>query len=221
MAQYLEDYHDSIKSLPAQIRCNFDLIRQLDKATTGVTKIVDHLTHSCAQKSRKRSGKGGKKIDSELRNKIARTQHTCLQIADQKVALSIQSYDLIDNQVRRLDHDLKRLEAELKQAAANGDAPTKGSRTTRKSEEDQVKYDKVRGCFEEIDGAIEQEIDPNEPVYCICRNVAFGEMISCDNPECGEWFHFQCVGLTATNRPKVKWLCPECAALKRRGLLKL
>ena len=47
--------------------------------------------------------------------KIKHAQHTCLQIADQKVALSIQSYDLIDNHVRRLDHDLERLENELKQ----------------------------------------------------------------------------------------------------------
>ena len=91
--------------------------------------------------------------------KIKHAQHTCLQIADQKVALSIQSYDLIDNHVRRLDHDLQRLENELKQegrllhrcivcqainnilchlAATSGDAPLTGNRNTRKSKEEQV-----------------------------------------------------------------------------------
>lgn len=41
--------------------------------------------------------------------------------------------------------------------------------------------------------------DPNEPVYCYCRQVSYGEMVGCDNPECSiEWFHFECVGLTAS-----------------------
>jgi inhibitor of growth protein 4 len=217
MAAYLEDYLDSIEDLPAQIRSNFDLIRQLDEATNDVTKISDQFTQSYVQRKRKRSTKGSKgkgKDDSALRKKIFRAQHNCVQLANQKVALAIQSYDLIDNQVRRLDHDLKRLENELKQEATNGDGPTKGIRTTRKSKEEEVKYNKVRGSFKEIDGAIEQEIDPNEPVYCVCRQFAFGEMISCDAPDCGEWFHFPCVGLTAI--PKVKWLCPECTRQKRR-----
>ncbi|CAH3152588.1 unnamed protein product, partial [Pocillopora meandrina] len=50
----------------------------------------------------------------------------------------------------------------------------------------------------------EYPIDPNEPTYCLCNQVSFGEMIGCDNEECPiEWFHFQCVGLTT--KPKGKW----------------
>ena len=26
-------------------------------------------------------------------------------------------------------------------------------------------------------------VDPNEPIYCNCRRVAYGEMICCDNTE--------------------------------------
>lgn len=26
-------------------------------------------------------------------------------------------------------------------------------------------------------------IDPNEPVYCYCRQVSFGEMVACDNDD--------------------------------------
>lgn len=25
-------------------------------------------------------------------------------------------------------------------------------------------------------------VDPNEPTYCICNQVSFGEMVACDNP---------------------------------------
>uniref|UniRef100_A0A673J0N5 Inhibitor of growth protein n=1 Tax=Sinocyclocheilus rhinocerous TaxID=307959 RepID=A0A673J0N5_9TELE len=52
-------------------------------------------------------------------------------------------------------------------------------------------------------------IDPNEPTYCLCEQVSFGQMIGCDNDECPiEWFHFSCVGLN--HKPKGKWYCPKC-----------
>jgi hypothetical protein len=55
-------------------------------------------------------------------------------------------------------------------------------------------------------------VDPNEPVYCYCRQVSYGQMIACDNEGCQrEWFHFTCVGLTA--EPKGKWYCPDCRKL--------
>ncbi|XP_076015230.1 inhibitor of growth protein 1 [Genypterus blacodes] len=52
-------------------------------------------------------------------------------------------------------------------------------------------------------------IDPDEPTYCLCEQVSYGEMIGCDNNECPiEWFHFSCVGLH--HKPKGKWFCPKC-----------
>lgn len=52
-------------------------------------------------------------------------------------------------------------------------------------------------------------IDPNEPTYCLCEQVSYGEMICCDNDKCQiEWFHFSCVGLH--HKPKGKWYCPKC-----------
>lgn len=57
-------------------------------------------------------------------------------------------------------------------------------------------------------------IDPNEPIYCICRQVSFGDMIACDNPSCEkEWFHYPCVGLISP--PKGKWFCTECIAAQK------
>ena len=54
-----------------------------------------------------------------------------------------------------------------------------------------------------------EPIDPDEPVYCLCQQVSYGEMIGCDNDACQiEWFHFNCVGLA--HKPKGKWFCPNC-----------
>ncbi|KAL7071794.1 hypothetical protein ACQ4LE_008926 [Meloidogyne hapla] len=58
-------------------------------------------------------------------------------------------------------------------------------------------------------GHCDMPVDPNEPRYCVCQQVSFGHMVCCDNKNCLiEWFHFPCVGLTAS--PKGKWYCPQC-----------
>jgi len=64
-----------------------------------------------------------------------------------------------------------------------------------------------------------QEIhpDPNEPTWCYCNRVSFGEMIGCDDPECKyEWFHLECVGLKAVPEDD-EWYCQECAQRQVRN----
>lgn len=41
-----------------------------------------------------------------------------------------------------------------------------------------------------------EDVDDNEPRYCYCNNVSYGEMVACDNENCPkEWFHLKCAGL--------------------------
>ncbi|OXU32069.1 hypothetical protein TSAR_004843 [Trichomalopsis sarcophagae] len=55
----------------------------------------------------------------------------------------------------------------------------------------------------------DQAIDPDEPTYCLCDQISYGEMILCDNDLCPiEWFHFSCVSLST--KPKGRWFCPKC-----------
>jgi hypothetical protein len=73
----------------------------------------------------------------------------------------------------------------------------------------------------------EEEIDPDEPTYCICGDVSWGTMVACDNQDvsdalsfdCGaltggqcekEWFHLECVGLPDIPPRRSKWYCPDC-----------
>ncbi|XP_041350155.1 inhibitor of growth protein 3-like [Gigantopelta aegis] len=69
----------------------------------------------------------------------------------------------------------------------------------------------------ELQIADDWQSDPNEPRYCVCNQVSYGDMVGCDNDDCPiEWFHYGCVGLSQA--PKGKWFCPQCtAAMKRRG----
>lgn len=52
-------------------------------------------------------------------------------------------------------------------------------------------------------------MNTTEPRYCICRQVAYGKMVGCDNDDCAnEWFHFDCVNIRY--KPKGKWYCQNC-----------
>ncbi|KAK4882400.1 hypothetical protein RN001_005719 [Aquatica leii] len=66
-------------------------------------------------------------------------------------------------------------------------------------------------------GEVDWTYDPNEPRYCICNQVSYGDMVACDNEDCpSEWFHYPCVGISAP--PKGKWYCPQCTtSMRRRG----
>lgn len=91
-------------------------------------------------------------------------------------------------QRRQKNHDSISREEEDK-------APKKKKKRTKKKEKEQSPLD--------------PPIDPDEPTYCLCDQVSYGEMIGCDNDTCAiEWFHFNCVGLTT--KPKGKWYCPKC-----------
>ncbi|KAL5532971.1 hypothetical protein ACEPAF_4745 [Sanghuangporus sanghuang] len=71
--------------------------------------------------------------------------------------------------------------------------------------------------------AADMPIDPNEPRYCYCGQVSWGEMIACDAAGCErEWFHLNCVGLSEAPK-RGKWYCDACkenrslSRLRRRG----
>lgn len=61
----------------------------------------------------------------------------------------------------------------------------------------------------------------DEPTYCYCNQVSYGEMVACDGEDCErEWFHLACVNLSAP--PKGSWFCDVCkkvagATKRRRG----
>jgi len=52
--------------------------------------------------------------------------------------------------------------------------------------------------------------------YCYCQGPSYGEMVGCDDEQCAyEWFHLNCVGLSAAPKSG-SWYCDDCKA-KRTG----
>ena len=106
-------------------------------------------------------------------------------------------YEEIDKKVNSFDERTKDIK-HLFTIDAHSSAKNKKTKKNKKMEEIPVEELPIPTA------------DPNEPVYCTCRRVSFGQMVGCDNDDClTEWFHFGCVGLT--EEPS-KWYCPDCTA---------
>eukprot|EP00002_Diphylleia_rotans_P021213 TRINITY_DN4132_c0_g1_i3.p1 TRINITY_DN4132_c0_g1~~TRINITY_DN4132_c0_g1_i3.p1 ORF type:complete len:239 (-),score=46.32 TRINITY_DN4132_c0_g1_i3:121-837(-) len=232
MASYLDDFLESISSLPSELRRSFSLMRELDYRTEELKGSLEKNTKHYLSSVRKNPKHSEDSSIKSLYKHIQEDQKTCTELADEKVLLAEQTYELVDKHIRRLDEDLRKFESELKknegpdtpalkkQKSTNGPAEVLSSpvqaRATLKTRNER----KSSGVPIADDAQIrvidsDMPIDPNEPTYCICNRVSFGEMVGCDNNDCKvEWFHFECVGLVS--KPKGKWYCPECTAMMRK-----
>lgn len=268
-ALYLEHYLDSLQHLPIELQRNFKLMRDLDDRAHGLMRTIDLMADELLPSI--------PKMDEETKqdkvNTIQGLFNKAKEYGDDKVQLAIQTYELVDKHIRRLDSDLARFESEIQekvmsaraaqQAAADQETTTttvkkgrkkhkgndksaastgkkkrigasseddtagtviKKKKTQRKGnnaianavkeQDENADLDSVGGMAHPSD-VLDMPVDPNEPTYCLCHQVSYGEMIGCDNPDCPiEWFHFACVDLKI--KPKGKWYCPKCTQDRKR-----
>ncbi|XP_015035389.1 inhibitor of growth protein 5 isoform X1 [Drosophila persimilis] len=283
-AVYLENYLDGLESLPTELERNFKLMRKLDDRAQTAMKSIDSHAKDFMRKLAE-SGALSEEERKERLEDIKALFGKAKEYSDDKVQLAIQTYELVDKQIRRLDNDLARFEGEIQEKASStrakseeavakkGRKKAKDSKVTgkkkksassdeetgrggstqinanvslnsssnaggqgtkkKKSKVNQEKETRKGGAQKKVVEADDSEkdschtaathpsdvmdmpVDPNEPTYCLCHQVSYGEMIGCDNPDCPiEWFHFACVGLTT--KPKGKWFCPKCTQDRKK-----
>lgn len=156
-----------------------------------------------------------KKLQDQINSRV----DLVMRMGDEKWRLAQHAYDRLDVNIRRLDADLGRMETDLRRQGLlpPREVPTTPSRKRRRvgaEKADEPESDWLSLTLSERD---DLPVDPNEPVYCICMQVSYGEMVGCDNPSCdnGEWFHFGCVNLN--RRPPGRWVCPGCTAQRKQS----
>ena len=177
----------------------------------------------------------GQEVDEEVLQELKEKYRSLLSLCDRKSALAHGTYQLLDEAINKLDADLRKFEIELEQKELN---LTAAERRKRKAQtglsaaeqrrmanagatdiygrSDRKRVAGLGGVSRTFDVSMDMPVDPNEPTYCLCNRVSFGEMVGCDNPECRrEWFHLSCLGLAAA--PKGTWLCPDCSSMKRNN----
>ncbi|XAR62737.1 hypothetical protein NMG60_11017598, partial [Bertholletia excelsa] len=138
----------------------------------------------------------------------------------------------VDSQIQQLDQYLKKFDEELRRERENdaktgstAQNPDSNVKSRRRGEGGRGGQQKTRlaaaataataAAANPTSMDLDLPVDPNEPTYCFCNQVSYGEMVACDNPDCKiEWFHYGCVGLK--EQPKGKWFCSDCAGTKGR-----
>ncbi|CAH1731113.1 unnamed protein product [Aphis gossypii] len=217
-------------------------MRDLDSRTQEKMCNIDKMADDYLSNIKTYSGDTKKEKMTDIQLQFNKAK----EYSDDKVQLSIQTYELVDTHIRKLDVELARFEAEIQNRASRtsknvneslqkGVAKTSGTSSgglpqvkietpsvsavanpinpTNSVASVVVKTDSVTDVGAGViqPQVFDMPIDPNEPTYCLCKEVSYGQMIGCDNPDCPiEWFHFPCVKLNT--KPKGKWFCPTCMA---------
>lgn len=236
-----------VTELPDELKRHFRGLRELDARVNSLQKKLDEdmvlqLKNAAAapvsngkakrQKSNAQKGVQDQDIgDPDLAQRIQENMNQIMMISEEKVKRAQQVYDLVDQHIRKLDKDLKNFGAEVSKERDRLDipVPVREQKNTVDQSSGRKRKEMPRSDAEapvEVDPNMSAEqlyqealavTDPNEPKYCYCNRISFGEMIACENDDCPiEWFHFGCVGLTPENRPVGQWFCDECKAELRR-----
>ncbi|KAK6748006.1 hypothetical protein RB195_000926 [Necator americanus] len=233
MAEQLRKYMEKLDDLPPFIRKNAEEIRELDEKVEGIMRVIEARTVAHV--------KNLKKTPMEQRVKWYKEVQALYKEADKlserKVKLAQKMYDTVDMHIKEMDQQLVEFqEFQVKkynetQAAKAGTSSSdnqkrKGSVSAMKTDKRKKPGDPkaarpdasfVHTFKPSAITTVDMPVDPNEPTYCICHQVSFGQMVACDGPDCkNEWFHFQCVGLTSS--PVGKWYCDQCKEARKKKI---
>uniref|UniRef100_A0A8I5TQ70 Inhibitor of growth family member 5 n=1 Tax=Pongo abelii TaxID=9601 RepID=A0A8I5TQ70_PONAB len=127
-AMYLEHYLDSIENLPCELQRNFQLMRELDQRTEDKKAEIDILAAEYISTVKTLSP--DQRV--ERLQKIQNAYSKCKEYSDDKVQLAMQTYEMVDKHIRRLDADLARFEADLKDKMEGSDFESSGGRGLKK-----------------------------------------------------------------------------------------
>ena len=237
LGTYLENFLESVGGLPQDLRRNFTLMADLDTRCQELTEKIQRqqspqffslLLSICsslnlldavllkislqgaylrAVRNSQRDPTKKEPPESSL-EEIRSSYKTCLEYSDEKIALAVQTYRMIDKYIQRLDGDLKKFESELTesqqaQLKANMEAnehfaaleETKKNRKRKLSGSFEgfgedlraEKKGKLVGRQPSVKGReilkpapvdLDMPVDPNEPVYCFCKRVMTNFAIS-------------------------------------------
>jgi len=238
---YLEQYLDSLEDLPTELKNKFSSMKELDIRNRDIMVSIDSASDEYLRKVRDLSPSKRKQEMEKIQKMFKKGK----EMSDQKVQIAIQTYELVDKHIRKLDGDLAKFESEMKEKGRlsqteseeeeveeekkgkkknlkDGKKGKKGGREEEKKKKKQKNTKSDTSLTQSQFGnlpipqeVLDMPVDPNEPTYCLCQQVSYGEMIGCDNQDCPiEWFHFGCMSLTT--KPKGKWYCPKCLPMFKK-----
>ncbi|KAI9272522.1 hypothetical protein BY458DRAFT_508511 [Sporodiniella umbellata] len=214
IADLFEDYVESLQNLPFEIDQNMQELRRMDEEFQRLRETYTKHKKAYAKMHKLDS----KPTDSNLsppKTQIEKDYKLALQKQDQKIDLTKKMYDLVSRHIERIDSQMAKSdigEDWMGRKVYDQDSwrSTERKQTLPYSSRKRKVVPSFRANLGDQNGVMPaMDIDPNEPKYCYCNQVSFGDMVACDGENCEkEWFHYACAGL---HEPPVgKWYCNDC-----------
>ncbi|KAI7855003.1 hypothetical protein BDC45DRAFT_507494 [Circinella umbellata] len=233
--RYLQEYVQSLENLPSEIKYHWAEVLNRNETAQKLERKVHSHQHDLAKFHKQwfqAEFEKKQKIQSHepvLIKRIQRDYDKLEELATERIELVEGALQLVDRHLNRLSTDLDTVDGP-RPPSTSSPYPTLTTLDKRPvyqeqediediEEEESIKQEQQRQRQQlqqrrkrkERDETIINNNNEGEPLYCYCRQVSFGEMVGCDGENCPyEWFHMECVGLTAP--PKGSWYCDECLA---------
>lgn len=231
MTEQLLKYMEKLDELPPVVCKSAEEMRELDEKVEKLVREIELRVVAQVKNLRKFTKDQRLKYYKETQAMYKDVD----KLGEKKVKLAQKMYDTIDTHIKEMDqqisefHEIQRRKYKAEHGVNAGPSTATDAQRKRASaavmKTDRKKKPMDGKATENapfIDSfkpsaltSVDMPVDPNEPTYCICHQVSFGQMVACDGPDCkNEWFHFQCVGLTSS--PVGKWYCDQCKESRKK-----
>ncbi|XP_037491337.1 PHD finger protein ING1 [Jatropha curcas] len=211
---FLDEFQANLESLPNILQKKYALLRDLDKSLQEIQRQNEQRCEQEIEDIKRGVKVGNITPDTSLirfSDETLDEQKHSIRIADEKVALAVQAYDLVDAHIQQLDQYLKKFDEELRRERENAaataspgssvDGSAKSGRGGESGRGGRKKTRLATAAAEATTAAtsanptgmeLDCPVDPNEPTYCFCQQVSYGEMVACDNPHVCNKILFAC-----------------------------
>jgi chromosome segregation ATPase len=201
----MEYLTEDIRILPGQVTSKLNDIRQMDKTSRDKINALNEEQKNLVAEMTAHA-KSDPDFDEEhyqerYRYILAQRQEVVAILETQMKTIQ-ETYDNVDTKIAQFDERTKKISHLLPHLTSENPSKENQKKKTKKKRESAA----------DTPVAMDTSafFDTNEPLYCICRQVSYGQMIGCENTECPiEWFHFSCVGIQV--EPVDPWFCSHCA----------
>lgn len=177
-SQKLICIYTGLEHLPIELQRNFTLMRDLDARAQSLMKDIDKLADDYLRNLKKESSEKSKEQLSHIQSLFNKAK----EYGDDKVQLAIQTYELVDKHIRRLDSDLARFEAEIQDKALNssraqeeGNASKKGRKKLKEEKR------KKKGTVSSEDEFKTPRKKQKKGTFFVLENFSSHKSSPCDN----------------------------------------
>jgi hypothetical protein len=235
-ATFVNKFLELAEPLPRKLIRHLKLLKEVERISYNLNQSLKERREQYLEKLREKSLKRSITLKS-----IKSLYKEVLSLSDYKLELIKEIKYILENEfVEKLNPIIEEGKTELEsnnkkitfedtssittdtEANSKKFLNKKKNRSVKKSKEREKEKEKEK---EKENIHIENNIHNHKirdlkDVYCKCKRESYGKMIQCDNPDCGEWFHYECIGLKENYEPKEEWFCSDKCRLKAKRRFK-